>query len=172
MKNKEFLDDYVKELFQNSRAEEPVLSLDEVSNSLDMIAPKKAGKGWRFYMVALTGIVGLFSFIFWFLSPQNNTEITTQSIPQLPEMGFNVGQNSRPTLVQNDSSKAMHTSTKIMDEDSAIVKESRVPRFEDVAFLVNNFDFEENEKELILSYEELAKLGIYTDGCVLKYTNL
>jgi hypothetical protein len=64
MKNKEFLDDYVKELFQNSRAEEPVLSLDEVSNSLDMIAPKKVGKGRRFYMAALTGIVGLFSFIF------------------------------------------------------------------------------------------------------------
>jgi hypothetical protein len=112
------------------------------------------------------------SFIFWFLSPQNNTEITTQSIPQLPEMGFNVGQNSRPTLVQNASSKSMFVPTKIMDEDSALVKVSRVSRFEDVPFLVNNFDFEENEKELVLSYEELAKLGIYTDGCVLKYTNL
>jgi hypothetical protein len=144
MKDKVFLDDYVKELFQNSRGEEPVLSLDEVSTSLGKIAPKKAESGWRFYMVVLTGILGLFSFIFWFLSPQNNTEITTLSIPQLTEMGFNVGQNSRPTLVQNDSSKAMHTLTKIRLEDSAIVKESRVPRFEDVPFLVNNFDFEEN----------------------------
>ncbi len=84
MKDKVFLDDYVKELFQNSRGEEPVLSLDEVSTSLGKIAPKKAKSGWRFYMVVLTGILGLFSFIFWFLSPQNNTEIITQSITQLP----------------------------------------------------------------------------------------
>ena len=172
MKDKVFLDDYVKELFQNSRGEEPVLSLDEVSTSLGKIAPKKAESGWRFYMVVLTGILGLFSFVFWFLSPQNNTEIITQSITQLPEMGFNMGQNSRSALVQNASSNTMHTSTIMRLEDSAIIKESRVSRFDDVPFLVSNFDFQENEKELILSYEELAKLGIYTDGCVLKYTNL
>jgi hypothetical protein len=172
MKNKDFLDDYVKELLNNSRAEEPVLSLDEVSKTLDIMVPKKAAKGWGFYLAGLTGMLVLFSLIFWFLLPQNNLENTTPSKSQLPKIGFKESQNSKPALVQNSSPKSLFVPTQILHEDSATAEENRVPRFEDVPFLVNNFDFEENEKELVLSYEELAKLGIYTDGCVLKYTNL
>lgn len=172
MKNKDFLDDYVKELLNNSRAEEPVLSLDEVSKSLEIVVPKKVAKGWGFYLAGLSGMLGLFSLIFWFLLPQNKLENATPSIPKLPKLGFKESQNSMTALPQNTFPKTLFVPTIIMDEDSATGKEIRASRFVDVPFLVNNFDFEENEKELVLSYEELAKLGIYTDGCVLKYTNL
>ncbi|MBP7512022.1 MAG: hypothetical protein KA981_08830 [Bacteroidia bacterium] len=165
---------YYNHLFAQASTDELVISFQEIE--LQILNVPLKHKPLKFSRVHILLISLPFIIFILFLlfntdksqkTPTNSLTIVTSvnkdSIQKADEVSIPVTSKIQPSFIPK--------------QKPMVVKNIRfepTPKMEDNAGIVYAPFYPQNvtEDELILSYEELAKLHIYTDGCELKYTNL
>ncbi|MCF8253677.1 MAG: hypothetical protein K9J84_03800 [Bacteroidia bacterium] len=175
MENKNQLSDsFLDELFQEAKLDSPAISIEEIRDLVqaEPILNKKFGARNWYLIIASFLLFGLF-----FLSYFQSRDKDEQS----------------PTIEQKEEQKPSinNPTDSVIEESISLVSSLPKPliplpkmqnriRFEPKPgypeepwpLIYPSYTPKENSDELILSYQELAALHIYSDGCELRYTNL
>lgn len=165
---------YYDHLFAQASTDELVISYQEIESKLQNVAIKhkslKFSKGY-ILLGSLTFVLFVIYLLFNTNTPQKKQIVAPAIFPSL----------NKDTVQKKEELSTPYSSIRKPiynpSHKSIAVKNIRFepkPKMEgNVGIAVVPFYPQELPTgELILNYEELAKLHIYTDGCELKYTNL
>jgi hypothetical protein len=175
MENRNQLSDsFLDELFQEAKLDSPAISIEEIRDLVQaepLLYKKFGARKWSIIIASFL-LVGLVC-LFYFQSP--NKDEQSSNFVQKEEQKVSIISPVDSLIQESNSlvSTLPKPSIPLPKMQNRIRFEPK-PDYPETAWPLINPAYapNENSDELILSYQELAALHIYTDGCELKYTNL